>query len=756
MNRAQAPVLKDLVLVGGGHSHVAVLKSFGMRPQPGVRVTLVSKDSMTPYSGMLPGLIAGHYTYEQAHIDLRPLCRFAGAQFYQAAVTGMDLENKRLLCAGRPPVSFDVLSINTGSTPRARDVPGAAKYALPVKPIDRFLEGWQRLIERVAALDAKPFRLVVVGGGAGGVELLLSVRQRLLTTLKGRGLANDSIHFALVTASETILPTHNHGVQRRFLRVLRERGVQIHTNHTVVEARPDAVICAGGQVVPFDALLWVTDASAPPWIRESGLQTNEGGFIALNDCLQSVSHPFVFAAGDVAAVLNHPRPKSGVFAVRQGPPLSENLRRALAGEPLEPFKPQKEFLSLISTGDQYAVASRGPWAFEGAWVWTLKDWIDRRWMRKYQELPEMTAEAAPLPAAGAADADALRELTSTPMRCGGCGAKVGADVLSRVLRRLNPIRRDDVLVGLDTPDDAAVITVPPGRAAVQTVDFFRAFINDPCVFGRIAANHALGDIFAMGAEPQSALAVVTVPFGAEAKVEEQLYQALAGAVEVLNEHNTALIGGHTAEGPELAFGLTVNGLADTGRLLRKGGMRPGDALILAKPVGTGALFAADMRGKAKGHWIEAALASMLVSNRAAAECLLRHGATACTDVTGFGLLGHLVEMMKASGVDAEVRLNAVPLLEGALETVKAGIFSSLQPQNIRLRRAVANAEDAAKEARYPLLFDPQTAGGLLASVPADKADACMRDLRAAGYGNAAIIGAVKEQGEGPPMVRIVT
>lgn len=311
-------------------------------------------------------------------------------------------------------------------------------------------------------------------------------------------------------------------------------------------------------------------------------------------------------------------------------------------------------------------------------------------------------------------------------------------MLARVLRRLKPVQRDDVLLGLSSPDDAAVLRIPAGLASVQTVDFFRSFINDPYGFGQVTANHCLGDLFAMGAEPQSALAIATLPFGLEAKVEEDLFQLLAGALAVLNEANTALVGGHSAEGPELAFGLMVNGLADANRILRKSGLRPGDALILTKPIGTGTLFAADMRGQAKGRWIEAALQSMLVSNRAGAQCLLRHGATACTDVTGFGLLGHLVEMLNASGADAVLRLPDVPVFDGALATARAGIFSSLQPQNLRLRRALSNADAASAHEHFPLVFDPQTAGGLLAGVPMGKAAACVAELRQSDYPHAAM------------------
>ena len=301
-----------------------------------------------------------------------------------------------------------------------------------------------------------------------------------------------------------------------------------------------------------------------------------------------------------------------------------------------------------------------------------------------------------------------------------------------------------------------MVEVPSGKVMVHTVDYFRSFIDDPYLFGQIAANHSLGDIFAMGAEPQSALAVVTVPFGLESKVEAALHDMMAGALKVLDEANTALVGGHTSEGAELALGFSINGLADRASLLRKEGMKPGDALIITKPIGTGTLFAADMRQKARGRWIDAALDSMIQSNKSGAECLFRHGATSCTDVTGFGLLGHLVEMTRPSGVDVDLYLEAIPLLDGALDCVRAGVFSSLQPQNVRLRRAIRDQEGAAAHELYPLVFDPQTAGGLLASVPAEAADACVAELRALGYPHTAIIGEIKPESDAIEPIRLLT
>ncbi|HHO59941.1 MAG TPA: selenide, water dikinase SelD, partial [Thiotrichales bacterium] len=453
------------------------------------------------------------------------------------------------------------------------------------------------------------------------------------------------------------------------------------------------------------------------------------------------------AAGDIAAVINHPRPKSGVFAVRQGPPLARNLARAVQNQPLRTFIPQKNFLGLITTGNKYAIASRSNWSLEGAWLWKIKDWIDRRFMDKFNRLPEMKTQDAPQVNQAMTDKQTLHEISAIAMRCGGCGAKVGSTVLSRVVNRLQPVTRDDVVIGLADPDDAAVTDVPAGKLVVQSVDYFRSFIDDPYLFGQIAANHALSDIFAMGAETQSAMAIATIPYGIENQVEDQLYQTMSGALAVLNASNTALVGGHSSEGAELSFGLSVTGLASREQVMRKSGMQAGDVLVLTKALGTGTLFAADMRLKAKGRWIDTALKSMLLSNQAGGICLHEHGATACTDVTGFGLLGHLVEMTRSSGKSVEINLSALPIMDGALEMIESGIFSSLQEQNVRLRRAMKDPGELRQHPHFPMLFDPQTSGGLLAAIPAANAEACLTALKKAGYPLSVVIGKVTDDAQ---------
>ena len=749
------PVLKDLVLVGGGHSHVIVLRRLGMRPIPGVRITVVARDLHAPYSGMLPGLIAGLYEFDDVHIDLGPLARFAGARLFHAEAVGLDPDKRTVLCRKRPPVPYDVLSIDTGIAPRL-DVDGAVEHAVPVKPIGGLVARWERLAHRVRESPRK-LRVAVVGAGAAGVELTLSMQHALSTRARAEAGRFQVPEFHLFGAAPTVLPTHNRGVQRRFGRVLAERGVHVHLATRVARVDVGRLEAVDGESFEVDEVVWATAAAPPPWPAASGLAVDGAGFIAVDATLQSTSHRGVFAAGDVAAVLDHPREKAGVFAVRQGRPLAANLRRALLGKPLRPFHPQRRFLSLVSTGDRHAVASRGRWSAEGAWVWRWKDWIDRRFMRRFAELPEMDTDASGARAAvppGLAPPDVVRELSVVAMRCGGCGSKVGATLLDRVVARLEPVRRDDVVVGLDAPDDAAVASLPPGKLLVQSVDAFRAMIDDPWLFGRITANHCLSDLYAMGAEPCSALAIVTIPHGLESKMEVLLEDLLSGAVKVLNDGGAALVGGHTSEGAEVQLGLSVSGSIDPDGILRKGGLRPGDRLVLTKPIGTGTLLAADMRGKAKARWVDGAIRAMLQSNRDAAGAVRAHAGRSCTDVTGFGLLGHLVEMTKASGVDARVELGKVPILDGAEDTASLGFLSSLQPQNVRLRRAVANVETAGADPRYPLLFDPQTAGGLLAGVPAGEADACVGRLHTLGYTHAAVIGTIAERDDDAPPITI--
>ncbi|MEM9946288.1 MAG: selenide, water dikinase SelD, partial [Cyanobacteria bacterium P01_D01_bin.36] len=702
----------------------------------------------------------GLYDFDTAHIDLRPLTRFANCRLIMDQMVGLEPGKRQVICRDHPPIAYDTLSIDIGSTPTKSQVPGAAQHAIPAKPVPGLLRAWAAYIadleHALVENPQTPATVSIVGGGVGGVEMAFAMQVRLWALMRQYGRdpkSQVSVH--IFQRGPHLAKGRNRRTQKMVERMCRVRNIQAHTGQTVCRVGAESVRCQSGLEVRCDRTFWVTNASAPPWLTNSGLSLTPDGFIAVKDTLQSRNHPNVFAAGDVATMVNHKRPKAGVFAVRQGPPLYANLKHHVLGKSPKPFRPQKRYLNIIDTDTETSIASWGPFAVHAKWCRRWKDGIDHKFMRLFSDFPEMSV--------GAAEPNRLSSPATTAvtdaMHCSGCGSKVSGRVLTRALARIRseapsnadwPYRRN-IFAGIDAPDDAAVIQVPNGKLSVHTVDHFSALIKDPFVFGQIAANHCLSDLFAMGATSHNVLAIATIPYGTDAAQEETLYQLLLGAMIVLADAKTFLVGGHTTEGPELSLGFSCNGWIDPEQTWRKGNMLPGQSLILTKALGTGTLFAADQQWQAKGRWIESAVASMLLSNRAAAECFKQHGATACTDVTGFGLAGHLLEMVEASQVDVALDLDAIAHLPGADTTLAHSFFSSLHKRNqastitsIQLNRSIP-----VRRPEFQILFDPQTSGGLLASVPRNGVESCLSDLHQMGYRDSRCIGSVRDSSERP-------
>ena len=726
---------RDLVLVGGGHSHVLALRMLAMKPIAGLRITLISPDSHSPYSGMLPGLIAGHYNFAQTHIDLARLCQWAGVRFIAAEVHALDPTAKCLSLAGRPAIEYDVVSIDVGSQPELDTVPGARKYVTPVKPVAELWQRWQALHERVVSSSAvRASRIAVVGGGAGSVELALAMAHRL----KGTPTAID-----LWCAAPEILQSYNTRARRSVMAALEHQhiGVQLHARVTAVES--DCLVLTDGKRAAYDELFWCTGAAAAPWIAASGLAIDDHGFLAVRDTLQALHNDHVFGAGDIATQVNHPRPKAGVYAVRQGPVLAHNLRAVLLEKPLRAHRPQARFLSLISLGGQLAAADRGPFSATGKWVWHWKNRIDRAFMARFEDLPSSmpVGNWGRLPES---EGDAQQPI------CGGCGAKVGATALSGALAQLG---RDYPNHSVGTADDAVVIPAPPHSQVVQSLDVLRQIVSDPWQMGRIAANHALSDLYACGAKPVSGLAAVTLPYASDPMLRRELEQLLAGALFEFAAVDCQLSGGHSMQGSELNIGFAVNGvsMASDNRLLHKQGASPGDQLVLTKALGIGTLFAAHMQLAADGRDVSAAISSMLQSNSAAAELALAHGASACTDITGFGLLGHLLEML-GEDLGARLQLADLPLLSGAIEQISAGIVSTMHAANARSAEQLLRPSKNLDEARLQMLIDPQTSGGLLIAIPGADVQALCDDLRQRDYAQTRIIGEIVAGTPGSPGV----
>ena len=704
-----APITHDIVLVGGGHSHALVLRMWGMDPRPGIRLTLISPDPVTAYSGMLPGLVAGHYGREDLDIDLVRLARFAGARLVLARAVGIDRDRRRVMVEGRAPVAYDLVSIDIGATSDMPALPGFADHAVPAKPLDRLADRWQAFAAACAAGRALP-HVAVIGAGLAGAELALAARHRL-----GPGARVTLIEAALP------LPAVGGGARRALLRHLDHAGVALATRSPAVAVSAKGVRLADGRLIPATFVIGAAGAQAQGWLAETGL-TLERGFIRVGPTLQSETDPLIFATGDIAHMSQSPRPKAGVFAVRQAPVLAHNLRAAIAGGALRAYRPQRDYLKLVSTGTRSAVADKWGLPLDGGLLWHWKDRIDRAFMDRFRQFPDM----APAPASATPGQPQDRPL------CGGCGAKVGRGPLQAALDRLPPVTRGDVETGAG--DDAAVLAFG-GVRQVITTDHLRGFLLDAGLMARITAIHALGDVWAMGAAPQVALAQVILPVMGERQQTETLREIMAAAAEVFGPEGASIVGGHTSLGAELTIGFTVTGLC-AGTALTHAGARPGDRLILTKPIGTGVILAAEMAGRAGGQTVRGAWASMARPSGVAARLIAPH-ARAMTDVTGFGLAGHLMTILDASGVAARLDLAAVPVLPGALALAAAGVASSLLPANRQAAARMTLADSPATD----LLFDPQTAGGMLAAVPAALADDLIGQLRAIGQ-EAAVIGEI--------------
>ncbi len=729
---------RDIVLIGGGHSHVGVLHAFARRPLLGVRLTLICTDTDTPYSGMLPGYVAGHYRFDEVHIDLRRLAARAGARYVLDEVIGIDRSARRVLCRRRPALAYDVLSINIGSTPDWRAIAGAAEQGVPVKPIRQFNQRWLALLERVRQSPGGQ-TIAVVGAGAGGVELTLAMQYRLRKERLAAGRDPSELKFHLFSADERILVTHNAAVQRAFESVLQRRGVVVHRAAPIERVVAGTLMTRAGESLAADEIVWVTQATGAAWLRDSGLALDERGFIQVRATLQSVSDPLIFAAGDCATLIERPLEKAGVFAVRMGPPLAENLRHSLLQQPLRAYRPQRRWLALISTGNRQAVASRGALYARGKLLWLWKDWIDRRFMQKFSVLTEASAgryfpgcRQAPI----ALDEAERRQLRAMQAQSRDEESRaIDAALWSRASSNVR------LLACRAAKDEAMAQPLAMHRGPFSEVRVnvsLRACIDDPWLFGCIAANHALGHLAARGATAGRATIRLDVPPGFKRQREEDIAQLLAGAMSIFDASDCVLEGGDIRMGSELTVGLNITGRSERTSAMAPAPrvMSPGERLLLSKPLGAGVLLRAAARLQARGRWVDAALATLRFADQAAARCLLAHGATTCAVLGEVGLAEHLLALCQDSKVAAELFLDNLPWLAGAAETAAALRCGPLSASASRL----SLQERVAEHVAYPLLYLPSIAGGLLASVPAANADACLAELQVLGYVQASAIG----------------
>lgn len=720
---SSAVKLRHLVLLGGGHAHIGVLRMLGMHPEPDLKVTLVSPSRETPYSGLLPGVVGGHSPEQDLYIDLGRLCQFAGADLVLATATAIDPGGSEIELRNRPNLAYDYLSIDVGIEPALTDLAEFDEALVPVKPIAGFMARFNLVYEQYRGGGA----FAIVGAGAAGLELAFALNHRLGIKAEKNGLPKPVLY--LCQAAAELLPEAPPRLRAKAKNALAAQGIQFQPQFRAVRQGAGQLASASGAVLEVDQVFWATGAAPQAFLQNSDLAGTPSGYIAVNAQLQSVSHPNVFAVGDAADMVEQARPKAGVYAVRQAPILFKNLVRMHRGQSLLRFKPQQRVLSLISLGEQTALGYKGPFWGWGRSLWRLKRRIDYKFLDSFKNLPLMTPPSV-------SNGEAL----DPNMQCRGCGAKVASSILSEVLSELDPD-------GGRVLDDSAVLTPPAGELMIQSVDAFRPIIDDPYVLAKIAVVHAVSDIYAMGGRVGPIMVNLTLPYGSESITRSLLQQVMAGVLSQTKAEGGQLVGGHTAEGLELNITVSVTGWAPPDDIRTSRGAQLDDHLVLTKALGTGTLFAASMRGQAAPSWISHAVAMMLQSNRPAGALIAAPSVHAVTDVTGFGLAGHLQGML-AAGQGVDLILPRLPVLNGALTSLsELGVYSTAHDKNQRAATLVRTQDFSDPEllARQSLLFDPQTSGGLLISVAPDASQDLVARLKASGFDQAAVIGRITDQ-----------
>jgi len=709
-------------------------------PIAGATLTLISPFACATYSGMLPGTLAGLYRPDEMEIDLYLLTNAANAELILDEAIAIDTSVREIQFRDRPAMAYDVVSIGVGSVPRQMEELATHPGFVPIKPMFTAL---RRMDATVQACGNGPVRVAVVGGGAAGVEVAMCLEHRLRTS-------GCQPVMTLVDANAQILGGFRNHTIRLAETELQQRGINVRCGGRVTGHSGLSLQFDQGPPLPADIVVWVTGACPQSLLKHINLPKSDAGFLRVHTTLQSVGDPAVFAVGDSAEIDDVTIARAGVYAVREGPILWQNLAARIAGGKLRPYEPQRDFLRLLATGDGRAIAQWKWFSGIGAHWWKLKDHIDSNFINMYRpsaamQSPARQEETAITMSPAGAGTDDVK------MRCRGCGGKTSARVLQRVLQRLRN-EHPSAPQGFLQSDDTAFL---PDTVAGQTdtyavsVDFFPAFLTDPWLSGRIAAIHALSDLWASGVQPTSALAMITLPEDSVERQSERLHCVLSGAVRELSQANAVLVGGHTTNGEELSIGFTVFGrtqnAVSAGLPMSKANLHSGQTLILTKALGTGVILAANDSGFTAARAMSAAIDMMLQSNRLAGEIASESGVTAATDVTGFGLAGHLLEMCQQSGVTAELNVASVPLIKGAAELIQAGVRSSLHAENAaNVQDWMSDPDGPGAPESFAAICDPQTSGGLLLGVDADRADEVLMKLATAGYRDAAIIGRVMD------------
>ena len=674
---------KQLVLIGGGHANVQVLKKLCMNSIKGLHTILISEHFDATYSGMTPGYIHADFSKEEISIDLQRLCFNAEATFIKDKVIKLDTNHRELQLQNSPVVNYDLLSINTGSISNARtiNIENSSTKCFFVKPISSLVKNLSQIDQ---IIKNKKNKIAIIGGGIASYELAFSLKRRYESPLK------------IIIVGKKILKEKNLNKKTKndLKKIAEKLNIEEYTGE-VISISEKYLILNNGDKIECDLSLVCTGASIESWLLQSNLSKDEKGFIKVNNCLLSTNDKNIFITGDACSIENKPKPKSGVMAVRQGEILKENIFLKLTGKNLKEFKPQKNWLYLIGTYKNYALLNYFFLSFHSRWCWRLKVWIDRNFINNFRFTNNLRMTKRSYE---------LKNFKNTKMYCQGCGSKVAKNTLINYIKKTS----DNIYL-----NDSSIVN-NKSLQILQTIDHIKLFSSlNPFDFGKISYLHSQNDILAAGGKAKSLSVSLSVPFSENFVEKFYLEYFMEGIKFEANKNDCVISSGHSYQSQEPGITLTLNGEIESN--FSKNSAKVGDLIYLSKPLGTGYLLAAyfNNSGKLSSNDFERILNSLKKGNFYAVNSARNSGSQTMTDISGFGLSSHLIDICLSSSLSSELILSPDMLINSNIDLLKEFKSTGFKNNYKSSRDYIKISEN------HPLkniLFDPQTNGPMLIAI----------------------------------------
>ncbi len=694
----EIPINNDLVLIGGGHSHIMLMMELSKKPIQGNRITLISKEIDTPYSGMIPGFIQGIYTWRETHIDLYKLCFKLNIRFIHSEVLEISAINKEIILKNRPKIKFDVLSINTGIQSSNKNIKGALKYCVPVKPISILSNNFLTEIK-------KNENIAFIGGGPASVELALGLQKRFKNT-------KSNFKISIITGKNGLLSSFPNKTRKVAKQTLQNSQINVIEKVEVIEVQKDKLILSDKTKLKIDKSILSTNGMAPEWIKKSDLNLNRRNFIIVNNKFQT-NYNYVFAAGDIVDFNNQDLSKSGVFAVKSGKPLAKSIRGFIQKKIPVPYRFNKNYLSIIGLSNGLAIATKYNFTFTSRFSFLLKKLIDQKFVKKFNDLNQDHYYVLKnfFKVFDVIIQKNNKNIPSYKMQCKGCAAKVDFNALKTILPK-------EIIT---TSEDAININNYP--KLYQSIDMISSIISDPYLLGKIAANHAINDIIAVNSKLISALMILQLPFSNSEINSRDLKQVTSGAREVFKLANCSISGGHTMIGKDKdpVIGFSVIGEKKNVNNQTRSKLKVNDILILTERIGSGIIFAGINNDIIDSYYQIEVLNHMSQGNINFSKVSDKLKILFMTDITGFGLANHLLNLIKrdVGKTGLTIYPDKIPIFKGVKEALSKNVRSSFFEKNFNTAQKEL-VYDRETKLIDEILYDPQTVGGLAFIIPQEE------------------------------------